>query len=128
MTDKTRGTGLLIQAADRLGLINTSNNSSSINNNFTRSISESSNIINREIFNSEREILQNGSGNRNLSSIINRRDNNNNLHEFAPVINITVNANENESRDNYSLSELISQKVRNILDEINNNFARLEYA
>ena len=133
LTDKTRGTGLLIQAAEKLGLIHESSNTSSINNNnLTRSFTETNNIINREIFNSKQDTLSNGGIFNDENSITNinyvNGGTNRNNKQFAPVINISVNAGGSESRDNNSLGGLIAEKVKSVLDEINNNFMRLEYA
>ena len=134
LTDKSRGTGLLIQAAGKLGMLQNNKNFVDSHDkkisqikNLTRAINNSSNIINNNFYQEGAEIL-NGTRNSDLPDIINSPANHNNLQHFAPVINISVNANESQSRDNYSLSELIAEKVRSVLDEMNNNFARLEYA
>ena len=135
LTDKTRGTGLLIQAAEKLGLIHESSNTSSINNNnLTRSFSETNNIINREVFSSKQEtlseskrgIFSDGDSTTNIN-YVNGGTNRNNK-QFAPVINISVNASGPELQNNNSLGELIAERVKSVLDEINNNFMRLEYA
>ena len=135
LTDKTRGTGLLIQAAEKLGLIHESSNTSSINNNnLTRSFSETNNIINREVFSSNQEtlseskrgIFSDGDSITNINYVNGGANRNN--KQFAPVINISVNASGPELQNNNSLGELIAEKVKSVLDEINNNFMRLEYA
>lgn len=135
LTDKTRGTGLLIQAAQKLGLIHESSNTSSINNNnLTRSFTETNNIISREVFGSNQEtlseskrgIFSDGDSTTNIN-YVNGGTNRNNK-QFAPVINISVNASGPELQNNNSLGELIAERVKSVLDEINNNFMRLEYA
>lgn len=107
LRDKPRGIQVLMQAANKLGILRESYNN---NNNF---MTEGSNNY---------ELIRN-----NSSYVLNRNNSDNNI-KSSPVINITVNANESESRDNNSLAEIIANKVREVIDSIANDSMRLSYA
>ena len=106
LRDKPRGIQVLMQAAQRLGILRENYNSS--NNFMTRSDS------NNEFA--------------NTSSYVLNRTNSNNNFTSSPVINITVNASESGSSGNDNLASMIANKVREVIENIANDSMRLSYA